>query len=192
MIEKFGFRKIMLSAKANSPKVTILVNQMLWRKSGYPLHLGLTATGPFYEGLIKSSVTLGILLSQGIGGALRLSLNAEPYEEVRAAKLILQALGRKVYYSEIISCPTCSRCKVDLRGKVETFRKLLYQNKNSFYNKKVKVALMGCPVNGPGEASAADIGIAFGKDFGVLFKKGKPVKRIKESQYKDVLLKALK
>jgi (E)-4-hydroxy-3-methylbut-2-enyl-diphosphate synthase len=192
IIERFKFRKIMLSAKANSPKATILVNQMLKQKSSYPLHLGLTATGPFYEGLIKSSLTLGILISQGIGSAMRLSLNADSREEVRVAKHILQALGRKVYYPEIISCPTCSRCKVDLRGKVEDFRKILYQGRNSFYNKKVKVALMGCPVNGPGEASAADLGIAFGKDFGVLFKKGKPVRRINESQYKGVLLKALK
>ena len=108
----------------------------------------------------------------------------------RPPRDLTRALQRKVSCSNRPTCPTCSRCKVDLREKVEEFRKLLYNNGNSFYNKKVKIALMGCPVNGPGEASAADLGIAFGRGFGVLFKKGKPVRRVKESRYKEVLLGA--
>ncbi|MBN2120662.1 MAG: (E)-4-hydroxy-3-methylbut-2-enyl-diphosphate synthase [Candidatus Omnitrophica bacterium] len=192
IMENLKFKKIMVSAKAPSARVTLKVNQLLYKKLDYPIHLGLTATGPFYEGLIKSSITLGILLYQGIGSALRVSLNSSSLEEVKAAKVILQSLGLGFFYPEIISCPTCSRCKVDLRAKVEKFKKILNSNSNNSYNKKVKIALMGCPVNGPGEASSADIGIAFGKNYGVLFKEGRPIKRIGHKLYSKVLLDSLK
>jgi len=185
IMEEQGFRKIMVSAKANSPAATILANRLLYEKLYYPIHLGLTATGPFQEGLIKSCLTLGILLYEGIGNALRVSLNSDSLEEVRVAKIILQSLGLRRFLPEIISCPTCSRCKVDLKELVEDFKRFIYSN--SFNNKNMRIALMGCPVNGPGEASCADVGIAFGKDFGVLFREGKIVKRVPKGRCLDIL-----
>ncbi|MFC1599321.1 flavodoxin-dependent (E)-4-hydroxy-3-methylbut-2-enyl-diphosphate synthase, partial [Candidatus Omnitrophota bacterium] len=120
---------------------------------------------------------------------LRVSLNSSSIEEVRAAKMILQTLGFRNLLPEIISCPTCSRCKVNLREKVETFRSFIYSR--SFPNKDIRIALMGCPVNGPGEASSADVGIAFGRGFGVLFEDGKIIKRLPERQCLDILKKRM-
>lgn len=190
IMEEQGLRKIMVSAKANSPAVTLLANRLLYEKLDYPIHLGLTATGPFQEGLIKSSLTLGTLLYEGIGNALRVSLNSDSLEEVRAAKIILQSLGLRSFFPEIISCPTCSRCKVNLKELVEDFKEFIYSNR--FNNKNMRIALMGCPVNGPGEASCADVGIAFGKGFGVLFKEGKIVKRVPQGQCLDILKDCIK
>ncbi len=188
-MEKEGFKNIMLSAKTHSLSSTVLVNRSLYRKFPYPLHLGLTASGPYTEGLIKSSSALGILLYEGIGDAVRLSLNADSFEEVKAAKILLQGVSLRRFSPEIISCPTCSRCRVDLKGKVEKFKEILYKNRNSFYNKDISIALMGCPVNGPGEAVSADIGIAFGKGYGMLFKKGEVLRRVREEEALGILLK---
>ena len=185
IIEKEGFGQIVVSAKTNCVKSTILANSILYDKLDYPIDLGLTATGPYTEGLVKSSVALGVLLYQGIGSALRVSLNSSSVEEVRAAKSILQSLGLRYFYPEIISCPTCSRCNVDLRTKVEDLKKFIY--KKGLNSSGVRVALMGCPVNGPGEASSADIGIAFGRNFGMLFKSGRILKRIDEGRCLSVL-----
>ncbi|MCD6540098.1 MAG: (E)-4-hydroxy-3-methylbut-2-enyl-diphosphate synthase [Candidatus Omnitrophica bacterium] len=191
-LESLDFRKIMVSAKADSCLATILANQILYKKLPYPIHLGLTATGPLYEGLIKSSLTLGILIYQGIGSAIRVSLNSSSWEEVRTAGWILQSLGKGQFYPEIISCPTCSRCKVDLKKKVEKFKEMVYKNRDSLYNKNIKVALMGCAVNGPGEASTSDLGLAFAGRRALLFKRGKIIKAIEEKDSLDTLWYFLK
>lgn len=192
LLEEEGFNDILVSAKAESCLATILANQTLSKRLPYPINLGLTATGPFFEGLIKSSLTLGILIYQGIGSSLRVSLNSDSYQEVRVARWILQALGKRRFYPEIISCPSCSRCKVDLRRKVEEFKEIIYKNKDKLYNKNVRVALMGCMVNGPGEASSSDAGVAFGKRKALLFSRGKIIKRIKEHQALESLLSLLR
>jgi len=189
--EKQGFHDLSLSFKAQSVRTTVLANRQFWKECDrYGMDLGVTATGPYEEGLMKSALALGALFSDGIGDSLRLSLNAPSTEEVRLAKLLLQFMGFGQSYPEIISCPTCSRTCVDLRRRVESFRKFMYAHP-AFRGKPVKIALMGCVVNGPGEASQADAGVAFAKKGGhaALFKKGKIVGRIREEQYRDELVK---
>jgi (E)-4-hydroxy-3-methylbut-2-enyl-diphosphate synthase len=187
-IEKQGFSNLVISAKTHSLGSTLRLNRMMDSEFRFPINLGLTASGPYEEGLVKSSMALGILISKGIGDAIRLSLNSDSLQEVKIAKQVLQFLGLRRFFPEIISCPTCSRCKVDLRTKVEKIKQALYKQPNKYYNKNATLALMGCPVNGPGEAAAADIGIAFGRDYGLLFKKGKKIKRIKEKDFIRILL----
>lgn len=192
--EKNRFSKLYLSFKAQNVMTTILANRMFCEKcSVYPMHLGLTASGPYEEGVIKSALALGALFSQGIGGALRLSLNAPSWEEVRLAKMFLQFMGLGDFGHEIISCPTCSRTRIDLRSRVEDFKKYMQTNDIKTTD-KLSIALMGCVVNGPGEASQADIGIAFAEKGGyaVLFKDGKPCGRIKETDYKEELIRNIK
>lgn len=188
--EKENFEKIYLSFKAQNVNTTVLANKLFFEECNkYPMHLGVTATGPKEEGVIKSALALGTLFSAGIGDALRLSLNAPAKEEVRLAKMFVQFMGLAQYEAEIISCPTCSRTQVDLRKRVESFKKFVAQNK-AFEGKTIHVALMGCVVNGPGEASQADIGIAFSNKGGkaALFKNGKVFKTIKEESYQEELL----
>ncbi len=192
LLEEEDFKNILVSAKADSCLSTILANQILYKKLPYPINLGLTATGPLYEGLIKTSLSLGILIYQGIGQAIRVSLNTDSWEEVRVAYWILQSLGRGYFYPQIVSCPTCSRCKVNLREKVEEFKENIYKNKDKLYNKNIKVALMGCMVNGPGEASSSDVGLAFGKKKAILFKGGKIIRTIGEEDSLSSLLYFLK
>lgn len=192
--EKENFTNIYLSFKAQNVTTTVLANKMFFEECNkYPMHLGVTATGPKEEGIIKSALALGTLFSAGIGDALRLSLNASAKEEVRLAKNFVQFLGLAQYGPEIISCPTCSRTQVDLRKRVETFKKFVAQNK-AFEGKIIHVALMGCVVNGPGEASQADIGIAFSKKGGkaALFKNGEVFKTISEENYQEELLALVK
>ncbi len=170
ILEDARFYDIILSLKTSSINSTVLVNRLVSEKFPYPLHLGVTATGPREEGIIKSSIGLGILLSENIGDTLRVSLNSPSWEEVRIGRIILQSLGKRRFGPEIISCPTCSRCKVDLRAMVESFKKSIAKTKLA--DKSIDVAIMGCVVNGPGEASQADCGIAFGRKKAVFFKKG--------------------
>ncbi|MFA5271272.1 MAG: flavodoxin-dependent (E)-4-hydroxy-3-methylbut-2-enyl-diphosphate synthase, partial [Candidatus Omnitrophota bacterium] len=143
----------------------------------YPLHLGITATGSFLNGIVKSSIGLGGLLSKGIGNIIRVSLTAPSYWEIRIAKHILQALALRKREPEIISCPTCSRCEVDLIKIVDRFNEVLQK---THLEKPLRVAIMGCVVNGPGEARQADIGVAFGKKKAVIFKKDKIIKQTDE------------
>lgn len=186
ILEGLGFRNIKVSLKASNVPTTVDAYRLFSRKFRYPLHIGISEAGPSFTGIIKSSVGLGILLSEGIGDTVRVSLSADPREEVRVAYEILKSLGLREKGVNLISCPTCGRCGIDIRGlasEVETRLKNI--------EKPVTVAVMGCAVNGPGEAREADIGIAGGKGFGLLFKKGKVVKKVKEDELLDVLLKEI-
>jgi (E)-4-hydroxy-3-methylbut-2-enyl-diphosphate synthase len=179
ILEGMNFQEIKVSLKASSVPTTVEAYRLFSKKFRYPLHIGISEAGPSFTGIIKSSVGLGILLSEGIGDTMRVSLSADPAEEVRVAYEILKSLGLRQKGANIISCPTCGRCQIDIRGlaaKVESGLKDI--------ETPVTVAVMGCVVNGPGEAREADIGIAGGKGSGILFRKGKVVKTVKE---KDLL-----
>lgn len=187
MLESLGFKSIKVSLKASNVPTTIEAYRLFSKKYRYPLHVGISESGPPATGIIKSSVGIGILLSEGIGDTIRVSLTAEPTEEVRVAYGILKALHIREKGAEIISCPTCGRCNIDIKklaAKVEAKLKKI--------NKPITVAVMGCIVNGPGEAREADFGIAGGKGRGILFKKGKIIKQVKEEELLDALLKEIK
>jgi len=188
IVEDFKFRDIIISLKASNVLDTVLAYRKIAKLCDYPLHLGVTATGAPYSGAIKSSIALGALLLEGIGDTIRVSLTDNPVQEVYAAKAILEALRLRKFGPEIISCPTCGRCEVNLVKLVSDFEKEV----SSLKLKPIKVALMGCVVNGPGEAKEADIGIAFGKKDGLLFKNGKAVRKVPFSGCRDILMKELK
>ncbi len=171
--EEMNFHNIVLSVKSSSVVNSIKAYRMLAEATGYPLHLGITESGSLMSGTIKSSVGLGVLLAGGIGDTVRVSLSADPVHEIQVAFQILQALGLRSYGPEIISCPTCGRCDIDVIPVVEEIEKRLMTVRSP-----LKVAIMGCVVNGPGEAKEADIGIAGGKREGVLFKAGKAIRRV--------------
>jgi len=168
VLEKENFFDIIVSLKAQNVEATILANRIFSKRFDYPLQLGITATGPFLEGVTKSALGIGMLLFEGIGNCIRISLTEESFWEIRVAKYILQALNLRKFGPEIISCPACSRCKVNLKKIVEDFKKKLREEK---VEKPVRIAIMGCIVNGPGEAYQADLGVAFGRNKGVIFKK---------------------
>jgi (E)-4-hydroxy-3-methylbut-2-enyl-diphosphate synthase len=182
ILEDINFCDIEVSLKASNVMKTVSAYRLFSEKYGYPLHIGISEAGPSFTGIIKSSVGLGILLEEGIGDTMRVSLTAEPEEEVRVAYEILKSLGIRQRGPELISCPTCGRCQVDLRPLAQKVEDIL---KN--VNKPISVAVMGCVVNGPGEAREADFGIAGGKGMGLVFKKGEVVQKVKEEE----LLKAL-
>jgi (E)-4-hydroxy-3-methylbut-2-enyl-diphosphate synthase len=188
LLEGQGFFDIMVSLKGADVLSTIAANKMFSEKYDYPLHLGVTATGPFLDGVIKSSIGLGSLLYEGIGSIIRVSLTAPSFWEIRAAKQILQTLDLRQFGPQIISCPTCSRCEVDLINIVDKFEKRL---KATGFNKPLHIAIMGCIVNGPGEAYQADIGVAFGKKKCVIFKKDKILKQSSEERIIDDLIDIL-
>src|SRR4030066_161147 len=166
---------------------TVEAYRLFSRKYRYPLHIGISEAGPAFSGTVKSSVGLGILLSEGIGDTIRGSLTAGPVEEVKVAYEILKCLHLRQTGPEIISCPTCGRCQINIRGIVEKVEAGLMKVK-----KPLKVAVMGCVVNGPGEAREADIGIAGGKGMGILFKHGKVVRTLKEKDLFSVLMREVK
>jgi (E)-4-hydroxy-3-methylbut-2-enyl-diphosphate synthase len=186
ILEEMNFTNVKVSLKASDVLRTVKAYRLFSEKYDYPLHIGISEAGPPPYGIVKSSVGLGILLSEGIGDTIRVSLTAKPEEEIRVAYGILGALGLRKRGIDIISCPTCGRCRIDLRGltkKVESkLRKI---------NKPLKIAVMGCVVNGPGEAREADFGIAGGKGRGIVFKKGKVVKSVKEEELLDALLEEM-
>ncbi|MFH1541128.1 MAG: flavodoxin-dependent (E)-4-hydroxy-3-methylbut-2-enyl-diphosphate synthase [Elusimicrobiota bacterium] len=192
--ENMDFFDIVVSLKANDVPTTILANQLFSQKKNYPIHLGVTEAGTEFSGIIKSTAAFGILLNQGIGDTIRVSLTASPEEEIRAGWEILKTLGLRKRGIEIISCPTCGRCEVDLIKIVHQLEKKLFTSCSSFPAslQPAKIAIMGCIVNGPGEAKDADVGIAGGKGFGLLFKKGKPIKKIPQSRWIEEILKEVK
>lgn len=190
IFEAIGFYDIILSAKSSDVLTTIAAYRAISRLCDYPLHLGITASGPSDEGIVKSAVGIGTLLSEGIGDTIRVSLTDESVNEVYAAKIILKSLNLRNFGPEILSCPTCGRCKVDLVSIVNEFNERLKASPR-FKRKELKVAIMGCVVNGPGEAKEADLGIAAGIGSGILFRKGKKIKTIKESEFINTLLKEL-
>ncbi len=179
LLEKQNFHEIKISIKSSDAMTTVAGYQQLAKKTDYPLHLGVTEAGGLIGGTVKSSVALGILLFQGIGDTFRISLTRDPVEEIRVAFELLRALKIRQRGPELISCPTCGRTQIDLftlAEKVEEYLQTMESN--------LKVAVMGCVVNGPGEAKEADIGVAGGNGVGIIFKKGKLYKKVKE----DVLL----
>lgn len=199
ILEGFKFYDIVISLKASSVSDTVEAYRKMAKLCGYPMHLGVTATGFPLQGAIKSSIAIGALLLEGIGDTIRVSLTDKPEEEVRVARNILAALGLGCFGPEIISCPTCGRCEVDLIKIVKELEKKLYAmpacpagRRYALYAPlPLKVAVMGCVVNGPGEAGEADIGVAFGRRQGLLFKKGKPLKKISSLECADILLKEI-
>jgi len=201
-VEGFKFYDIVVSLKASTVLDTVEAYRKVSRLCDYPLHLGLTATGSSLQGTVKSAIAVGTLLLEGIGDTIRISLTDKPLQEVKAAKYILEALQLRNFGPQIISCPTCGRCEVDLLKIVrELENSLAYpvsrlssstgKQANRQTGKPLKVAVMGCVVNGPGEARQADIGVAFGKNEGLLFKDGKPVKKVSFNRCVDTLLKEL-
>ena len=188
ILEGLNFHDIIISLKASDVVSTVESYRKMSRLCDYPLHLGVTAAGPHDSGIVKSSIGIGSLLLDGIGDTLRVSLTADPVEEVIAGRRILSALNVRQFGSDIISCPTCGRCRVDLISIVKKVEKKFA----ALALQGLRVAVMGCEVNGPGEAKEADIGIAAGKGSGVLFVKGKIVRRIKEEDFVTELLKEAK
>jgi (E)-4-hydroxy-3-methylbut-2-enyl-diphosphate synthase len=179
IFEELDFRDIIISLKASDVPKTVEAYREISKLCDYPLHLGVTASGPYDLGIVKSSIGIGALLLDGIGDTIRVSLTADPVEEIIAAKRILSSLNIRKFGPDIISCPTCGRCQVDLVKIVnEMESKLSTLNSQLSTKEPLTIALMGCEVNGPGEAKEADIGIAFGKGSGMLFKKGKIVKKV--------------
>ncbi|MFA5069412.1 MAG: flavodoxin-dependent (E)-4-hydroxy-3-methylbut-2-enyl-diphosphate synthase [Candidatus Omnitrophota bacterium] len=192
IFERKNFFNIMISLKTSSVVSTLAAYRKAALLCNYPLHLGVTATGCGEEAVIKSSIGIGSLLSEGIGDTIRVSLTGRPEDEIVVARHILQALKLRHFYHELISCPTCGRCQVDLAGIVNRVRRRLYTIPARMPGKRfITVAVMGCEVNGPGEAKTADIGIAFGKDSGILFKKSKIVKKVNAKDAVKELMNAL-
>jgi len=182
-MEDLGFHLIKVSLKASDVLRTVGAYRLFSKKSDYPLHLGVTEAGKGSGAIVKSSIGMGLLLSEGMGDTLRVSLTGDPMDEVRVGYEILRALNIRKRGIEIISCPTCGRCEVDLTRLVEKVERAVKK-----ITTPLTVAIMGCVVNGPGEAKEADVGIAGGKGVGVLFKKGKVGRKLKEKDFVSVLL----
>lgn len=184
--ESRGFEDIVVSAKASSVISTIAAYRLLSEEIPYPLHVGVSEAGTSLAGTVKSSVGLGILLAEGIGDTLRVSLTADPVEEVLVAWEILGSLDLRRIRPELVSCPTCGRCEIDLIPIAEEVERRLRDLRTP-----IKVAVMGCVVNGPGEAREADIGMAAGKGVGLIFRKGQPLRRVPETEIVDALFEEI-
>ncbi|MBO5166905.1 MAG: flavodoxin-dependent (E)-4-hydroxy-3-methylbut-2-enyl-diphosphate synthase [Lachnospiraceae bacterium] len=183
LIEDMGYDNLVVSIKSSDVMMCIKAHEVLAQQTNYPLHVGITESGTVWSGNIKSGMGLGIILYQGIGDTIRVSLSGDPVEEIKSAKLILRTLGLRKGGIEVVSCPTCGRTKIDLIGLANQVETMV-----SAYPLNIKVAVMGCVVNGPGEAKEADLGIAGGIGEGLLIKKGEIVRKVPESE----LLAALK
>jgi (E)-4-hydroxy-3-methylbut-2-enyl-diphosphate synthase len=183
LLEKENFDQIKISLKASDVLRTVEAYRLLAAQVDYPLHLGVTEAGSLYAGTVKSALGIGMLLAEGIGDTLRVSLTRDPVEEVRVGFEILKALGIRRRGPEIISCPTCGRCNIDLMSVVDQVEQALLTRTTP-----VKLAIMGCVVNGPGEAREADIGIAGGQGLGLLFKKGEVVRKVPQEKLVETLL----
>ena len=183
MIEELGYDNLVISIKSSDVLMCVKAHELLAGKTIYPLHVGITESGTVTSGNIKSAIGLGMILGQGIGDTIRVSLTGNPVEEIKSAKLILRTLGLRKGGIEVVSCPTCGRTQIDLIGLAAKVEKLVED-----YPLDIKVAVMGCVVNGPGEAREADLGIAGGIGEGLLIRKGEVIRKVKEEQ----LLLALK
>ena len=187
MIEGMGYDNLVVSIKSSDVMMCVKAHELIAKECPYPLHVGITESGTVYSGNVKSSVGLGIILYEGIGNTIRVSLTGDPAEEIRTAKLILRTLGLRKGGIEVVSCPTCGRTKIDLISLANEVEKMV----QDIPLDNIKVAVMGCVVNGPGEAKEADIGIAGGIGEGLLIKKGEIVKKGKEEELLETLRQEL-
>ncbi len=183
LLNKFDFDDIAVSLKSSSVPLTVMAYREFRKKHSYPLHVGVTEAGCEYDGIIKSAAGIGALLIDGIGDTIRVSLTDDPVKEIKAGRSLLKALGLLKGYPEIVSCPTCGRTKIDI---IKIANEITDRVSN--IKKEIKIAVMGCAVNGPGEARDADIGIAGGDGCALLFKKGEIIKKIKEDEIIETLL----
>lgn len=186
MIEKMGYDNLVVSIKSSDVLMCVKAHEIIAENCPYPLHVGITESGTLLAGNIKSAVGLGLILHQGIGDTIRVSLTGDPVEEIKSAKLILKTLGLRKGGIEVVSCPTCGRTKIDLIGLANKVEAMVAD-----IPLDIKVAVMGCVVNGPGEAKEADIGIAGGIGEGLLIKKGEVVKKVKEDELLETLRQEL-
>ena len=186
IIEEMGYDNLVISIKSSDVMMCAKAHELIAEKTDHPLHVGITEAGTLYSGNIKSAVGLGIILSQGIGDTIRVSLTGAPLEEIKSAKRILKTLGLRKGGIEVVSCPTCGRTRIDLIGLANQVEAMVQD-----IPLDIKVAVMGCVVNGPGEAKEADIGIAGGVGVGLLIKKGEIVKKVPEEQLLDTLREEL-
>ena len=187
LVNKYGYDNIVVSLKSSNTRLTVDTYRLFKEKFSYPLHLGITEAGTTYNGVIKSAVGIGSLLLDGIGDTIRVSLTADPVEEIKAGKSILRAAGLLNDSVNVISCPTCGRTKIDLIKIADIVNEAVKD-----IHKPLNVAVMGCVVNGPGEAKEADIGIAGGDGCAVLFKKGEIIRKIREDEIAQVLISEIK
>lgn len=186
IIDDLGYDNLVISIKSSDVMMCVKAHELLAEQTNYPLHVGITEAGTVYSGNIKSAVGLGIILYEGIGDTIRVSLTGDPLEEIKSAKRILKTLNLRKGGVEVVSCPTCGRTKIDLIGLANQVETMVQE-----FPLDIKVAVMGCVVNGPGEAKEADIGIAGGKGEGLLIKKGEIVKKVPEDQLLEVLREEL-
>lgn len=186
MIERLGYEELVVSIKSSDVLLCVKAHEQIAKECPYPLHVGITEAGTLLAGNVKSAVGLGLILYQGIGDTVRVSLTGAPAEEIKAAKLILKILGLRKGGIEVVSCPTCGRTKIDLIGLANQVEEMAAD-----IPLDLKVAVMGCAVNGPGEAKEADIGIAGGDGEGLIFRKGEIVKKVKEEELLETLRQEL-
>ena len=186
ILEDLNFHNIIVSLKSSDVNFSIKSYELISKMIDYPLHVGITEAGTLHAGTIKSAVGIGAILSRGIGDTIRVSLTDEPIREIECAKEILKSLGLRKFGIEFVSCPTCGRTEIDLINLAKTV-----EMKCKDINKNIKVAVMGCVVNGPGEAKEADIGICGGKGVGMIIKKGEIIKKVKEENLVDELIKEI-
>lgn len=182
MIERMGYENLVVSIKSSDVMMCVKAHELIAKECPYPLHVGITESGTLMSGNIKSSVGLGIILHEGIGDTIRVSLTGDPLEEIKSAKLILKTLGLRKGGIEVVSCPTCGRTRIDLISLANQVETMVAE-----FPLDIKVAVMGCVVNGPGEAKEADIGIAGGIGEGLLIKKGEIIRKVKEEEFLDAL-----
>lgn len=187
IIEDLGYDNLVISIKSSDVMMCVKAHELLAEQTNYPLHVGITEAGTVYSGNIKSAVGLGIILYEGIGDTIRVSLTGDPLEEIKSAKRILKTLNLRKGGVEVVSCPTCGRTKIDLIGLANQVETMVQE-----FPLDIKVAVMGCVVNGPGEAREADIGIAGGKGEGLLIKKGEIIKKVPEDQLLEALREELR
>jgi len=193
ILENEGFRDIIVSLKADDIERTVMANLLFSEKSDIPLHIGVTEAGSFLAGTVKSSLGIGLLLTQGIGDTIRVSLTEDPVMQVRAAYEILKAVGLRQYGPNLISCPTCGRCQVNVEKVIKEIEERVYSDKTLLKRSTgKKIAVMGCVVNGPGEAREADFGIAGGKGCGVWIERGKQIKVVKESEWVNEVIRKIR
>lgn len=188
LIEQMGYDNLVISIKSSDVMMCVKAHELIHSQTSYPLHVGITEAGTLTSGNIKSAVGLGLILHQGIGDTIRVSLTGDPVEEIKSAKLILRTLGLRKGGIEVVSCPTCGRTRIDLIGLANQVENMVTE----FDQLNIKVAVMGCVVNGPGEAKEADLGIAGGIGEGLLIKKGEIVKKLPEAELLPALRAELK